>query len=434
MIFISLIVMPCMATAAGFKSESFTLSNGMQVIVIPNNKVAAVSHMVFYKVGSVDEVPGKSGLAHFLEHLMFKGTTKYPDGEFSKKVSKAGGNDNAFTTYDYTGYYQNISIDKLEMVMDMESDRMQNLIIKNDAVLKERDVIIEERNTRTDNNPSTLLSEQMMAALYLNHHYGIPVIGWKHEMQELNTTDALNFYLKYYRPNNAVLIVSGDINAEKLKPLAEKYYGVIKAGDTVTRINIMEPPAIAERSVILHDEKVKQPGYTRYYLAPGINSDGKEHIYALQVLDRILGGSITGRLYQELVVNQKAAASVSSDYDELSLGNSEFIIHAIPAGDISPETIATMINKEVAKILTNGVTSDELERAKKAMTAEAIYSMEDLKTLAYIYGRAVLTGAGTEYVEKWQENIAKVSVNDIKSAALYVLKPEKSVSGILYPE
>lgn len=419
------------APAQGFRSESFSLSNGMQVVVIPNTKVPAVSHMVWYRVGAQDEVSGKSGIAHFLEHLMFKGTKKYGQGQFSRLVAKAGGDDNAFTSDDYTAYYQNISRDKLELVMELESDRMQNLLLQNDEVLKERQVILEERFSRIENNPSALLAEQMRAALYRNHPYGIPLIGWKHEMEALTSEDAKKWYDTYYKPNNAILVVSGDITAAELKPLAEKYYGKIKAGNIPERKLLQEPPAISPINLTLTDEKVTSPEWNRYYIAPSRNYGETKYSYPLVLLSRILGDGNTSRLYKSLVVKDEAAVGISTYYEDLKLGPSIFAVSAAPAVNKSLDEIEAKIDAEIEKIKKGGVTEDELKRAKNALIAETIYAREDLKTLGYIYGQAVITGAGTQYVESWQDNIHAVTASDIKEAANYVLKAEGSVTGRL---
>src|SRR6201987_283083 len=204
---------------------SFTLDNGLQVVVIPDHRTPVVTQIIWYKVGSADETPGKSGLAHFLEHLMFKGTAKHPAGEFSKTVLQVGGNENAFTSTDYTGYFQRVPRDQLGRLIEFEADRMTGLILKDENVLPERDVVLEEFNMRVANNPDARLTEQMMAALYLNHPYGRPVIGWPQEIEKLDREDALAFYKRFYAPNTAILIIAGDVEANEVRPLVEKFYG-----------------------------------------------------------------------------------------------------------------------------------------------------------------------------------------------------------------
>src|SRR5690349_21432931 len=256
-----------------FTSEppaSFTLPNGMQVVVIQDHRTPVVTQMIWYKVGSADETPGRSGLAHFLEHLMFKGTDKHPVGEFSQTVLKIGGNENAFTSVDYTGYFQRVPRDQLGKMMEFEADRMTGLVLKDENVLPERDVVLEEYNMRIANNPEARLSEQIMAALYLNHPYGRPIIGWHHEIERLDREDALAFYRRFYAPNNAILVIAGDVEVKDIRPLVERNFGAIPAQPAIParRVRPQEPEPAAPRTVTLSDPRVEQPAMRRTYLAP----------------------------------------------------------------------------------------------------------------------------------------------------------------------
>ena len=300
--------------AAVFNPETFTLSNGMQVVVVTNRRAPVVSHHVWYKVGSADSPVGKSGLAHFLEHLMFKGTDTLAAGEFSKIVARNGGNENAFTGSDYTGYFQTIARDRLETVMRMEADRMTHLKLEPEEVRTERDVVLEERSMRVDNDPGSRLGELVNATQYLNHPYRLPVIGWRHEMASYTREDALAFYRTWYAPNNAVLIVAGDIDAAELRPLAEKYYGVIPARPVPERHRLVEPPQDAPREVDLADPRVHQPYLIRSWLAPSFTAGETVHAYPLEVLAQVLGGTSTSRLYRSLVIAQKVATSAGAYY------------------------------------------------------------------------------------------------------------------------
>src|SRR6516165_9071243 len=249
---------------------TFTLPNGLRVLVIQDHRTPVVTQMVWYKVGSADETPGKSGLAHFLEHLMFKGTAKHPEGEFSKTVLKIGGNENAFTSVDYTGFFQRVPREQLAKMMDFEADRMTGLILKDENVLPERDVVLEEYNMRVANNPEARLNEQIMAALYLNHPYGRPVIGWHDEIEKLNREDALAFYHRFYAPNNAILVIAGDVDLKEVRPLVEATFGKVAAQPSIPahRIRPQEPQPVASRTVTLADPHVEQPTIRRYYLVP----------------------------------------------------------------------------------------------------------------------------------------------------------------------
>ncbi len=414
------------------KAQSFLLQNGMEVVLINNNKMPVISHMVWYKIGAADEMPGKSGIAHFLEHLMFKATTNYKSGEFSRKIAQIGGNDNAFTNTDYTAYYQNIPKEKLEMVMQLEADRMHNLTFNANEVHKERDVILEERRSRIDNDPHAQLQEQMKALLFLNHPYHRPLIGWYHEMAALNVEDAQNWYKNYYNPANAILVVSGDITLATLKPLAEKYYGKLKPGAKAVRNNfIQEPEHIAPRNVSLTTPQVKQEELMRYYLAPSRIYGKCEYSYALVLLSYIMGQSDASLLYQDMVVKNKKSVEVSSYYEDLSKGPAIFAFRIIPANNVKLAEAESLLNENIARVIKNGVDEQDLVRAKKAIIAESIYAREDLKSLANIYGAAVALGLGTDYVENWDKEINAVTPAQIKLAAKYVFDIKQSVTGYL---
>src|SRR6516164_8869602 len=249
------------STVTSDPPATFTLPNGLQVVVIEDHRTPVVTQMIWYKIGSADETPGKSGLAHFLEHLMFKGTAKHPEGEFSKTVLRIGGNENAFTSYDYTGFFQRVPREQLPKMMEFEADRMTGLILKDENVLPERDVVLEEYNMRVANNPEARLNEQIMAALYLNHPYGRPVIGWHHEIEKLDREQALEFYHRFYAPNNAILVIAGDVEPDEIRPMVEQAYGKVPAQPSIParRIRPQEPEPTASRSVTLADPHVEQP-------------------------------------------------------------------------------------------------------------------------------------------------------------------------------
>ena len=420
--------------AAVFNPETFTLKNGMQVVVVNNPRVPVVTHMVWYRVGSADEGPGESGIAHFLEHLMFKGTKKLPNGEFSKIVARNGGQENAFTSYDYTAYYQTIAVDRLERVMAMEADRMTNLVITPDQVEPERQVVIEERRMRTDNNPGAVLGEHINAALFLNHPFRNPIIGWRHDIDALDLKRILAFYKRFYRPNNAILVVAGDITAEKLKPLAEKYYGVIPAGPPVTRARAKEPPQKAARRVIRTDARVRQASLRRTYLADSFLWGERANSYPLEVLANIIGGGASSRLYRKLVIEDKLAVSAGGYYSGDDRGPGQFSIYASPMAGVTMEKLEAAIDAEIAHILKDGVTDDELKRAKERMQAEAVYARDSLAGGARSLGSALAVGIPVAEVEAWPERIGAVTTAAILEAARDTFKIERSVTGQLLPE
>ncbi len=426
------------ALAQVFNPETFTLDNGLQVVVVENRRAPVVTHMVWYRAGSADEHAGTSGIAHFLEHLMFKGTETVPSGEFSKIVRANGGQDNAFTSWDYTGYYQTIARDRLELVMELEADRMVNLVLSEEDVATERKVILEERSSRTDNRPAALLGEQIRAALFMNHPYGRPIIGWRHEMETLSREDALDWYRTFYAPNNAILVVAGDIDAEELRPLAEKYYGVIPARELPPRVRPQEPVQHAPRQVELSDPKVQQPSWRRTYLAPSQIRGASEHSDALTVLAELLGGSANSRLYTGLVVEQGLAVSVGAYYepDSLDLGSFGFWGSPRPGGDPREDLakIEAAIEAEIESLLQDGVSEDEVERAKKRLLAGAVYARDGLSTGARVLGQALSTGKTIEDVESWPDRVRAVTADQVLAAAKHVFVPNRSVTGLLLPQ
>ncbi len=421
------------ASAKVFEPETFTLKNGMQVVVIRNPRAPVVTHMVWYKVGAADEPPGQSDIAHLLEHLMFKGTKKLKSGEFSKIVARNGGRENAFTGQDYTGYYQTVAADRLETMMRHEADRMTGLVLTEAAIAPERLVVLQERRSRTDSRPQSILWEQARAAMYLNHPYRIPIIGWAHEIRALTKDQIIAFYRRYYAPNNAILVVAGNITAARLRPLAVKYYGVIPAVAMPKRARPLEPPQRAARRVIRRDARVRQPSIGRLYLAPGYNSAGKKHAYALQILSEILDGGATSRLNRALVIEQKLAAGTGAGYDAMVVDHATFSVYAAPRPGVPIGKLEAALDAELAKLLKDGITEEELRRAKQRLTDAAIFARDSLSTGARILGRALAVGLKVEDVENWPERIGAVTKAEVEAAARAVFKPNSSVTAILLP-
>src|SRR6187402_1899446 len=288
------------AESGSAQVADYKLANGLELVVIPDHRAPVVTHMIWYKVGSADETAGKSGLAHFLEHLMFKGTDKNPSGRFSQVVATIGGQENAFTSADYTGYFQRVPRDQLKAMMEFEADRMTGLELTDDVVRPELNVVLEEQNMRVANNPAARLGEQMDAALYLNHPYGRPVIGWRHEIEQLDREGALEFYRRFYAPNNAILVVAGDVTAAEVRTMAEETYGKVpRFAEIKPRLRPQEPVQQAARTVTLADPRVTQPSISRYYLAPSSLKARPGESEALDVLAHILGRGSNSRLYQK---------------------------------------------------------------------------------------------------------------------------------------
>lgn len=433
LILLSLLLLPFKAQAAVFHPQNFTLDNGMQVVLIPNTRVPVVKHMVWYKVGSADEPAGKSGIAHFFEHLMFKGTDKLEPGDFSKIVAKNGGQDNAFTSYDYTAYFQTVAKDRLGLVMDMEANRMKHLILTKEVIEPERQVILEERRQRTDNDPGAQLREQIDTAQYMNHPYRIPVIGWAHEVAALSLEDLTTFYDNWYRPNNAILVVEGDITMAELRPLAEKYYGPIPRGPKLTRLRPTEPTAQADRRVIKKDERVRQASLQRTYLAPsyGYDQGVARAPYALEVLENILSGGATSRLYKSLVIDQKLAISAGFSYSPNRLDITEATFWASPRPGVSIDTIEQALLKEINLLQEKGVAQDEIRRAQKSLVNDAVFARDHLGTGAQVLGSSLAINMTIDEVEDWPNKIKAVTKSDIDRVINEVFKDKYTVTGIL---
>lgn len=425
---------PSLAAAEVFDAESFTLDNGLQVIVVENHRAPVVTQMVWYRVGAADEVPGKSGLAHFLEHLMFKGTESVPAGEFSDAVAENGGRENAFTSQDYTGYWQTVARDRLEMLMRYEADRMKNLALDPESVLAERDVILEERRSRIENSPSAQLNEAISAALFRNHPYGIPVIGWMHEMAALTPDDALAFYRQWYGPDNAILIIGGDVTLEEVRPLVERYYGPLTPVGVEPRDRPLEPPLITEQRITLRSVQVSEPQWSRAYLSPPTAAFAPGDIEALQLLSEILGGGSSSRLYRSLVVQQGLAVSAGA-YDRADYRDyATFHLYAAPRQGVELADLEAAVEAEVARLLEEGVTEEELRQAKDRMQAAAVFARDDPSTAPHVIGAALATGHSLEEVQSWPERVEAVTVEQVDALARRLLVDEQSVTGLLLPQ
>lgn len=421
-----------------FNAESFVLENGLQVIVIPNHRAPVVTHMVWYKVGAADEDWGKSGIAHFLEHLMFKGSEGLKPGEFSEIVRGLGGNDNAFTNQDYTAYFQSVAVESLETVMTMEAGRMRGLALPPEEVDSERMVILEERRQRIDNDPRAKFSEQVSAVMFVNHPYGIPVIGWLHEMEKLTRDDARAFYDRWYGPNNAILVVSGDVTGQQVLGLAQKIYGPLPRVPVPERIRPSSPPMNSLTHVTLEHPAIHQPLVQIARRVPSYRQN-KEDSLVLQVIDEIMGGGPTARLYRALAVDQKIATGADFSYDSDSWDDSTVWIMATPVPGAEMEDVENALRAELRKLVATGVTAQELSDAKSRMQDQAIYARDSLSGPAMIFGQALVTGSTIDDVEYWPQSIAKVTAEQIHDVAKKYLDLDNfgvnpPVTGYLLPQ
>jgi zinc protease len=423
------------AAAEGPEVTHLTLPNGLDVVVIPDHRTPVVTHMIWYKVGSADETPGKSGLAHFLEHLMFKGTAKNPAGRFSQALAAIGGQENAFTTADYTAYFQRIAKEYLPMVMEFEADRMTGLVLSDDNVLPERDVVLEEFNMRVGNSPEARIGEQVAAALYLNHPYGRPVIGWRQEIEKLNREDALAFYRRFYTPNNAVVVVAGDVTGAEVKALAEKTYGkVARVAEVPARARPTEPVPVAVRQLTMADARVAQPSLQRSYLVPSAATAKPGESEALDILAQVLGAGETSRLYRTLVVEKRIASGAGGWYQGTALDETRFGVFASPLPGVAFATIEAAIDAVIAEIAENGVTAAEFDRAKTRLIADTVYAEDNQATMARWYGAALTSGGTVEQIASWPARLRAVTPEAVQNAARTWLDKRRSVTGYLVKE
>ena len=415
---------------------SFSLENGMDVVVLEDHRAPAVVHMVWYRVGSADEPRGVSGIAHYLEHLMFKATDELEAGEFSAIVAANGGSDNAFTSYDYTGYFQRVASDRLELMMRMESSRMDGLALVEEDIATERDVVIEERNQRIESDPGALFAEQRRAAQYLSHPYGIPIIGWKHEAEALTLDDAVAFYKQHYGPNNAILVVAGDVEPDEVRRLAEQYYGVIPPNPNVQpRERVSEPPQIAERRLSYADARIGQAYVIRTYLAPERDAGAQEEAAALTILAELLGGSSTTSFFAErLQFESQTAIYSTAFYSGLSLDDTTFGVAVVPSEGVNLSEAEAAMDQAIADFLEVGVDVEDLERIRMQIRASEIYGQDNLSSLARTYGAGLTSGLTIEDIEAWPTILGEVTAEDVMAVAATIFDRRNAVTGWVMPE
>jgi zinc protease len=412
---------PASRASGGPDVSHFHLANGLEVVAIPDHRTPVVTHMIWYRNGSADDPVGKSGIAHFLEHLMFKGTEKHPQGEFSNVVAELG---------DFTAYFQRVARDHLETVMAFEADRMTGLVLDDAVVAPERDVVLEERRMRTETDPAAQLGEALAATLFTHHPYGKPIIGWMHEIEDLGRQDALDYYRRFYTPANAILVVAGDVTAEEVRRLAEKTYGAIPAAETPSRRRPREPEPKAARKVVLADPKVEQPSLQRAYLAPSYTTGAPGEAEAFDLLSQILGAQSTGRLHRRLVMDRRVAVAAGAWYQGSALDETRFMVWAMPHPGVSLETLEAEVDAVIGEIVDGGVDAHELARAKTRLIADTVYAQDSQASLARIYGSALATGGTVETVASWPDDIEAVTAEAVRQAAAR-LDRRRSVTGYL---
>ena len=409
----------------------YTLDNGLTLLVQTDKRVPVVSHSIWYKTGAADEQAGESGLAHFLEHLMFKGTKTTKAGYLSKYVATLGGNDNAYTTNDYTVYYQNIASDHLAKMMALEADRMQNLSLTDTEFYKERQVVLEERSMRIDNNPVSLLTEQMSAMLFRNHPYGSPTIGWRHEIANLTPESAMAFYKKYYAPNNAIVIVVGDVTPDNVLKIAEETYGkVAKNPNIKPYIRPTEPPQNVMRKVVLEDSKVTIP--MLIYYAQGFSAVTElKKLYALSIGLDALGGGATSRFYKDFVKKRKIALSVGLYTSVESIDASPVMLQALPAPNVSLETLDKEIDTSLKKIIATGLSENEITRAKENMIVDFMRASDSRDNISRFWGSVLVRNLAPEQAMGFAKIISDITVDEVNQALKEVFYTGNRVTGYL---
>ena len=420
------------ATALADAPQQFTLGNGMQVVVIEDHRAPVVVNMVWYRVGAADDPAGHSGIAHFLEHLMFKATDALEEGEFDAVVQANGGQHNAFTGWDYTAYHQRVAADRLGLMMEMEADRMVNLRLDRSDWLPERDVILGERGQTLESSPDRVFGEQMRAALFQNHPYGRPIIGWRHEMEQLTGEIATDFYRVHYAPNNAILVVAGDVDPAEVLALAEQHFGPIPAvEDMPERFRPQEPPQQAERRLILRDARVGQPYVNRIYLAPVRRSGDQREAAAFQVLAALLGGSSqTSVLERALTYDQRVAVSAWAGYGGTALDNGTFSLGIMPVEGVSLQQAEDALDATLAAFIESGIDLEQLERVRMQIRAEAIYQLDDTSARANSVGADLALGLTLQDSEDWLRVLEDVTPDEVLAAARRLDRRE-SVTGWL---
>ncbi len=427
MVFLCTIFVTNISEAKIFNATEFYLKNGLQVVIIPNHKAPIATSMLCYKVGAIDEESGKYGLAHLLEHLMFKGTNKIKDAEFSKIIAKFGGVDNAMTSYDYTCYHQSMSRENLELALYMEADRMDNLNIPDDAFEKEKLVVIEERFSRIKNNPQAILEEKKQSLLWGNSPYAHPISGRIEDIKNITKKDIMDFYNRHYRINNSVLVIAGDLEVEEGKKIANKYFG-FKENNKVEkrRFEKSEKGNKVRAKIEMEHKLIQKNSWRRTYIA-------EKNSYALDIFSNLLAGSSTSKLYKKLVKQDKLASEVYSYYNGVSLDGARFVIGFTPNNDEDTEAIINIIDEEITNI-TNNLTRKEIEQEKEKMISGLVFLRDNPESEAQNVARLIVSGMSLEQIESWEEDIKKVNMGDVKKVANELINNASFVSGLLMPE
>ena len=416
----------------GVQTFQFALTNGMQVLVIPDTRAPVATQMLWFKVGGVDDPAGISGMAHFFEHMMFRGTRKVPGEGFTQTIARNGGESNAFTYYDYTAYYEQIAKDRLGLAMQLEADRIANLDLSDANITTEREIVMEERRLRTENDPQRLMGEQMNAALHLSHPYGRPVVGWMEELRHIDRASATDFYRRHYAPNNAILVVAGDVTPEEVRVMAQREYGALPARQLAPRAESAHPPRLSESRLRIVRDDAKVPVLSRAYRVPSYATARPGAAEALETLAQALGGDQTALLHRVLVEERKLATEAGASYDGYRRDMGEFNVYAVPRPGVSLEALEQAMDQVIAQAAKAAPRPADLDRAKTQMIAAVTFRRDSQYQMAYGYGQALVIGLTVDDVEDWPRRIRAVSGNAVRTAA-QGLNRREAVTGYLLP-
>jgi len=423
---------PANPRQTGNNTFQFALANGMQVLVIPDHRAPVATQMLWFKVGAVDDPPGISGLAHFFEHMMFRGTKEVPDDGFSQMIAKNGGENNAFTDHDYTAFYEQIAKDRLPLAMKLEADRLANLDLSDSHVGPERDVVLEERRMRVENEPMALVSEQMRGALHLSHPYGRPVIGWSEEIRRIDRVSAQDFYEHHYAPNNAILVVAGDVTADEVRKMAQEAYGKVPARTLEPRAEFTEPPRLAETRMSITRSDARVPIFNRMYRVPSYTLGRPGQAEGLETYAQLLGGDQTSTLYRVLVEQKKLATEAGANYDGYARDAGEFYVYAVPRPGVSLEALEKAVDQVLSVSALALPRDSELARAKTQLIASVTYRRDSQFALANAYGQALTIGLTVDDVNEWPSRIRAVNAESVRKAAQSLSRKE-AVTAYLVP-
>ncbi len=416
------------------KIYEHTLSNGLKVVVDEDHRAPVVVQQIWYKAGSMDEVSGKTGIAHVLEHMMFKGTHAVPAGEFSKRIAAAGGRENAFTSNDYTAYFQQLHKSKLALAMRLEADRMHNLNLSASEFAKEIKVVMEERRWRTDDQASGMLQERMNAAIYLEHPYHHPVIGWMDDLEAMTVADAKDWYQRWYAPNNATLVIAGDVKASEVFGMAQHFYGKIAKHNLPMRRKLTEPPQVGIKRIVVK-APAELPQLIMSFRAPTISDPSKDTVpYALEVLAGILNGNDSARLNKHLVREQQIASDVGAGYDSVARGPSVFTLEATPSTGKTVQEVEAALRNEIALLVKSGVSAEELQRVKAQVMAGEVYKKDSTFYRAMQIGQMESIGVGYQAIPVMLDKIQAVTAEQVQQAAQTVLQDDGLTVAVLDPQ